>query len=249
MRCESISLIVCSTRSPSRPSVKQAARRSNSLIFPSVCRNSSAPPSLDTWPAVESRKSNAYDLGMAAFARKASARPTTAPWKLRRKKNAAWQPYRRNGRRVLVASSAINRLAGSAGYDALDFSKAEDAIPKSPRPCFPEQAKRAMGRTRVLLGNARKRAVSCSESAAIYAHEKSARKAYQAALTVSTREQRSSDWAATQSNLGIMLNEMAGRTEMAQASQYLQHALDAFRSALQVRTREQLLQDWATTQN
>src|SRR3954467_13420714 len=55
MRCESISLIVCSTRSPSRPSVKQAARRSNRLIFRSVCRSSSAPPSLDTRLAVEGR--------------------------------------------------------------------------------------------------------------------------------------------------------------------------------------------------
>jgi tetratricopeptide (TPR) repeat protein len=73
--------------------------------------------------------------------------------------------------------------------------------------------------------------------------------AYHSALQVYTREQLPQDWARTQNNLGCALDDLAGRSEGAQASQYLQQAVDAYHSALLVRTREQLPQDWATTQN
>src|ERR1019366_4283773 len=90
------------------------------------------------------------------------------------------------------------------------------------------------------LGNAEAALISRSEGTAISAHERSARNAYLAALTVYTREQLPQNWATTQNNLGNALDDQAGRSEGAQASQYLQQAIDAYRSALQVRTREQL---------
>jgi hypothetical protein len=75
------------------------------------------------------------------------------------------------------------------------------------------------------LGNAEAALVSRSEGTAIAAHEKSARSAYLAALTVHFREQLPQDWAMTQNNLGIALHALAGRSERAQASQYLARAL------------------------
>jgi len=101
----------------------------------------------------------------------------------------------------------------------------------------------------LLLGNAEAALISRSEGIAISAHEKTARNAYLAALTVYTREQLPQGWAQTQNNLGSALDDLAARSEGTQASQYLQQAVDAYRSALQVRTREQLPQDWAQTQN
>jgi hypothetical protein len=76
--------------------------------------------------------------------------------------------------------------------------------------------------------------VSLSEGAAISQHEESARKAYQAALTVYTRDLVPEDWAAAQNNFGLALFNLAERSEGAQASQCLRQAIDAYRNALQV---------------
>jgi tetratricopeptide (TPR) repeat protein len=72
---------------------------------------------------------------------------------------------------------------------------------------------------------------------------------FRSALQVRTREQLPQDWATTQTNLGIVLHDLADRSEGAQATLYLQQAVDAFRSALQIYTREQLPQGWAAIQN
>jgi tetratricopeptide (TPR) repeat protein len=64
-----------------------------------------------------------------------------------------------------------------------------------------------------------------------------------------TREQSPQGWATIQNNLGAVLDELAGRSEGAQAAEYLQQAVAAYKGALQVYTREQLPQDWAMTQN
>src|ERR1700757_181423 len=54
MRCDSISDKRCLTSNGARPSRKQLASRPKRLILRSASRNRSAPPSLDTRPAVNS---------------------------------------------------------------------------------------------------------------------------------------------------------------------------------------------------
>ena len=53
-----------------------------------------------------------------------------------------------------------------------------------------------------------------------------------------TREQLPQDWAMTQNNLGIALQEQGIRTGGAQGTELLAQAVDAYRSALEVYTRE-----------
>jgi tetratricopeptide (TPR) repeat protein len=68
-------------------------------------------------------------------------------------------------------------------------------------------------------------------------------------LGITLRDRAPQDWATTQNNLGIVLEELGTRSSGEQSAQYLQQSVTAYRAALEVRTREQLPQDWATTQN
>jgi CHAT domain-containing protein len=69
--------------------------------------------------------------------------------------------------------------------------------------------------------------------------------AYQAALTVRTREAFPNDWATTQHNLGIAYrNRIQG-----DKADNIEAAISAYQAALTVITREALPYDWATTQN
>ena len=63
--------------------------------------------------------------------------------------------------------------------------------------------------------------------------------AYRNALEVRTRTQLPQDWAATQNNLGIAREDLAGQSEGPRAAAYLEQAAGAYRHALEVRTREQ----------
>jgi tetratricopeptide (TPR) repeat protein len=69
--------------------------------------------------------------------------------------------------------------------------------------------------------------------------------AYEAALTVFTREAAPAAWATTQTNLG---NAWAGLPTGDRAAN-LRHAIDAYEEALTVFTREAAPVDWAATQN
>ena len=69
--------------------------------------------------------------------------------------------------------------------------------------------------------------------------------AYEAALTVRTREALPREWAATQNNLG---NAYADRIRGDRADN-LEKAIAAYEAALTVRTREALPREWAATQN
>ena len=71
--------------------------------------------------------------------------------------------------------------------------------------------------------------------------------AYRSAVQVFTHEQLPQHWATTQYNLGLVLRYLAGRSEGAQASQYLQQAVDALRSALQVLTETEFPAQWTGT--
>jgi tetratricopeptide (TPR) repeat protein len=57
------------------------------------------------------------------------------------------------------------------------------------------------------------------------------------------------EWAATQNNLGIALQDQGTRTGGEEGRQLLAQGMTAYRAALEVYTREQLPQDWARTQN
>ena len=70
-------------------------------------------------------------------------------------------------------------------------------------------------------------------------------KAYEAALTVRTREAFPQDWAMTQNNLG---NTYRNRIQGSRAEN-IEAAIQAHKAALTVRTREALPQDWAMTQH
>ncbi len=70
--------------------------------------------------------------------------------------------------------------------------------------------------------------------------------AYRAALDLSPKAERPSNWAATQNSLGIALS-ILGRRDGDKT--HLKEAAAAFRAALEVRTRERMPSDWAQTQN
>jgi tetratricopeptide (TPR) repeat protein len=70
--------------------------------------------------------------------------------------------------------------------------------------------------------------------------------AYEAALTVRTREAAPVAWAMAQNNLGIVLQVLGQRSGDAAI---LQRAVDAFEAALTVYTREARPVDWAMSQN
>jgi len=69
--------------------------------------------------------------------------------------------------------------------------------------------------------------------------------AYEAALTVRTRESHPSDWATTQNNLGVAYRNLPTGDRAAN----LAEAIEAYESALTVRTREAHPAEWAGTQN
>ena len=64
-----------------------------------------------------------------------------------------------------------------------------------------------------------------------------------------TRAELPQDWAMTQNNLGIALQEQGTRTDGEAGRALLEQAVSAYRAALEVRTRAELPQDWAMTQN
>jgi hypothetical protein len=70
--------------------------------------------------------------------------------------------------------------------------------------------------------------------------------AYRAALGVFTRESAPVEWATTENNLGIVLQNLGNLTGDAAP---LAEAVDAYRGALEVRTRKQAPMEWAATRN
>ena len=73
--------------------------------------------------------------------------------------------------------------------------------------------------------------------------------AYRAALEIRIRELSPKDWALTQNNLGVALQDQGERTGGNEARDLLAQAVTAYRAALEVYTRQQSPQDWAMTQN
>src|SRR3989442_13717336 len=69
--------------------------------------------------------------------------------------------------------------------------------------------------------------------------------AYEAALTVETRERSPMEWATLQRNLAMTLRDRTGGDR----SQNLERALAACEQALTVDTREAAPNDWAEPQN
>ena len=64
-----------------------------------------------------------------------------------------------------------------------------------------------------------------------------------------TREQLPQDWAGTQNNLGITLDDLAGRSEGPQAAAYLKQAVPPFAVRCRLTPASNCPQDWAMTQN
>ena len=242
-----------SSRSATQPDTKQPPDLSRYLKDWAVQYGFSvdqAQAEMSRWASeVESRKSSAYDLGLAAFAQRNFSQAHDRAMEAAADEEdrlASLQKQQQEGLDRIVRDY---RLAGDAAYNALDFSRASDAYRRALTNVHQDGQGEQWAELQLQLGNAEASLVTRSEGTAISAHEKSARSAYLAALTVYTRDQLPQDWAITQNNLGNALHDLAGRGEGAQASQYLQQAVEAYRSALQVRTREQLPQGWALTQS
>lgn len=73
--------------------------------------------------------------------------------------------------------------------------------------------------------------------------------ALRAALTVYMRSTHPVDWAATQSGLGAVLNELISVHEGTRRIDLAREAEQAFRAALEVRTRAAYPEEWALTQH
>ena len=74
-------------------------------------------------------------------------------------------------------------------------------------------------------------------------------KAYYQALEVYTREQLPQQWATTQNNLGMALQNQGIHTGGEAGAHLLAEAVTAYRQALEVRTLNTLPPQWAQTQN
>src|SRR5262249_48786050 len=68
-------------------------------------------------------------------------------------------------------------------------------------------------------------------------------------LAFTSKDSLPQDWAATQHNLGFVLENLGRRTSGEQSTQYLELSVAAYRAAFDVYIREQLPQDWANTEN
>ena len=73
--------------------------------------------------------------------------------------------------------------------------------------------------------------------------------AYRAALEVYTKADLPQNWARTQNDLGIALQELGTSSPGEQSRKLLEGAVAAYRAALEVYTKADLPQNWARTQN
>jgi tetratricopeptide (TPR) repeat protein len=143
---------------------------------------------------VESRKSSAYDLGLAAFARKNFSEAHDRAMEAAAEEEdhlASLQKQQQEGIDRIIRDY---RLAGDAAYNALEFAEASDAYRRALAHIPLGGQGTQWADLQLRLGNAEAALVSRSEGTAIAAHEKSARSAYPAALTVYVREQLPQDW-------------------------------------------------------
>lgn len=142
---------------------------------------------------VKSKKSSAYDLSLAAFARKnfgeahdhameAAAEEEDRLAVLQKQQRDIQKQQQEGADRII----RDYRLAGDAAYNALDFSKASDAYQLALAHASRDGEGTQWADLQFLLGNAEAALISRSEGTAISSHEKSALNAYQAALTVYT---------------------------------------------------------------
>jgi tetratricopeptide (TPR) repeat protein len=198
---------------------------------------------------VDSRKSNTYDLALAAFAFKNFIEANEQAMEAAKEDEDRKVSLHKQEEEANDSSIRDYRLAGNAAYNALDFEKASDAYQRA-LINFSNSARGAeWASIQVQLGNAEGELISRSEGTAISRHGKSALTAYSDALTIYSRKDFPKPWAVIQIDQGNALHELAARSEGAQASLYLQKAEEAFRGSLQIFDPVQTPQAWATAQN
>ncbi|WP_353061940.1 hypothetical protein RBB77_11550 [Tunturibacter psychrotolerans] len=162
---------------------------------------------------VESKKSDNYDLSLAAFAKKNFNEAHDKAMEAAADEENRLVSLQQQQQESIDLIIRDYLLAGDSAYSAQDFSKSSTAYGKALAHTSQVQNGIEWAGIQIRLGNAEAALVSRSEGVAISQHEESARKAYQAALTVYTREQVPEDWAATQNNFGLALFNLAERSE------------------------------------
>jgi tetratricopeptide (TPR) repeat protein len=132
------------------------------------------------------------------------------------------------------------RLTGDARYNQYEFAQALQLVPKGEEPGLWAAILNDIGGTHRELGLR-------TESDQIHHHLTQAVEAYQAALTVQTKEALPQDWAMTQNNLGIVLQQQGTRTSGEAGKELIRQAINAYELALEIRTRQALPVQWEET--
>jgi tetratricopeptide (TPR) repeat protein len=140
-----------------------------------------------------------------------------------------------NAQRRATVAHTFARLGNIAAHQSRAIELAEGSLKLT----APGSADWAM--TEINLGNAWQNLPTGDQSE----HRRKAIAAYEAALTVYTRDAAPARWATTQNNLGAAWADMPTGDRGAN----LRKAIAAYDAALTVRTRSAAPADWAMTQN
>jgi hypothetical protein len=193
--------------------------------------------------------SDDYQRGLAALSDKRFAEARDLFRRSRQRHSARREQALAEAAQQAALALRDARAEGNAAYLAYDFRGAVNAyrdaldlLSASADPTLRTEVGMALARSQVELGIRTEGETSRQLLA-------QAVTTYRSALTVYTREQLPQDWAMTQNNLGLALQNQSTRTAGEAGNRLLAQAVTAYRAALTVHTREQLPQQWATTQN
>ena len=155
--------------------------------------------------------------------------------------------YDRSCRRLWCQQAATTRLTSAASAQAangdlqrvqLNFVSTQSYYRKALQ-LLPLSDKEHRGQYLNSLGQALRESGIHTSGADIQKFLREAA-AYREALTVYTKDQLPQQWAATQTNLGIVLQEQGTRTGGEAGKALIRQAMTAYEFALEVRTRDAL---------
>lgn len=200
----------------------------------------------DQWSEEIKDSDNYRTLGLRAFYLKNFSQAAeyftkdARQWNVRAKKiqDALWQAKKNEYESW--------KDAGNSYYADYKFREALEAYQRAEKIATLAQYSREWGEIKFYIGNAQLelgRRVTGEESATLLS---AAVSSYRLVLQRHTRQDASPDWARTQNNLGIALQEQGIRTG---GVELLAQAVQAYQKVLEIYTKEQLPQQWAATQN
>lgn len=212
---------------------------------------------IDRWIAeVEARRENAFQLGLAAFARQQFAEAAhhfrdSARERARRLREATRLKEETAEPEDRLRDELVGdlRLEGDSFQYVGDPLKAlasyQEAHSYTSRQETPTLWAATLQDTALAHGSLAGEGPPTARAT----HLAEAVQAYRQALLVYTHERLPRPWAMTQNNLGVALREQASRTDGERGNTLLAEAVQAYRQALLVYTRDRLPQEWAKTLN